>query len=94
MIRAESGAAGAAAAAAGDGGIAAAAAAVARAGRAAGGGDDLKRGRRVPRLRRRFALVSRNSASLGVVFDHQGSGVGRGCRQCAGPLSDLLRGPC
>jgi hypothetical protein len=73
VIRAEFGAAGAAAAAAGDGAIAAAA----RAGRAAGGGDERKRGRRVPRLRRRFALVSRSSASLGVVLYRQGSAVGR-----------------
>jgi hypothetical protein len=73
VIRAKSGASGAAAAAAGDGVVAAAA----RAGRAAGGGDEGKRGRRVPRLRRRFALVSRNSASLGVVFYLQGSAVGR-----------------
>jgi hypothetical protein len=92
VIRAESGAD---AAAAGDGGIAAAsAAAAARAGRAAGGGDERKRGRRVPRLRRRFAFVSRNCASLGVVFDHQGSAVGRGGRQRAGPLRDRRRGPC
>jgi hypothetical protein len=33
-------------------------------------------------------------SASGVVFDHQGSAVGRGCRQRAGPLSDRRCGPC
>jgi hypothetical protein len=34
------------------------------------------------------------NAASGVVFDHQGSAVGRRGRQRAGPLSDRRRGPC